>query len=275
MQRNRTSALWRTISLTALISTLLLLFGFGYSVRDMLWPKEENYAGEKVTPNLPEQTSLGASKEIRITAIGDSLTKGTGDATGEGYVKQIIPLLQQKFPNIPVKLNNNLAINGLRADQLANLLKNDKGYRFSLSQANLILFTIGGNDLFQIANGQSASEATGEMNLAKLKAELPKGISRLKTVVELLHEINPNAHIVYLELYNPFYDIKELRDGSLEVQNWNQQAYALTHAYPNMTLIPTFDLFERTLSSYISSDHFHPNHDGYAQIAARIVQSLE
>ena len=93
--------------------------------------------------------------------------------------------------------------------------------------------------------------------------------------MELLHEINPNAHIVYLELYNPFYDIKELRDGSLEVQNWNEQAYALAHAYPNMTLIPTFDLFERTISSYLSSDHFHPNHDGYAQIAARIVQSLE
>ena len=104
MQRNRTSALWRTISLTALISTLLLLFGFGYSVRDMLWPKEENYAGEKVTPNLPEQTSLGASKEIRITAIGDSLTKGTGDATGEGYVKQIITFAAAEIPEYPCQV---------------------------------------------------------------------------------------------------------------------------------------------------------------------------
>lgn len=275
MQRNRSSALWRTISLTALISTLLLLFGFGYSVKDMLWPKKDNYVGEEVTPALPEQTSLGASKEIRITAIGDSLTKGTGDATGDGYVKQLIPLLQKKFPNVPVKLNNNLAINGLRADQLAHLLKTDKGYRYSLAQANLIVFTIGGNDLFQIANGQSANEATGELNLDKLKSELPTGISRLKTVVELLHEINPNAHIVYIGLYNPFFDLKDLRDGSLEVQNWNQQAYMLAHVYPNMILIPTFDLFERTITGYLSSDHFHPNHDGYAQIASRIVQSLE
>ncbi|MFC5648367.1 GDSL-type esterase/lipase family protein [Paenibacillus solisilvae] len=275
MQSNRSSVLWRSISLAALISTLLLLFGFGYSVKDMLWPKKDNFSGAQVTSDLPKQTSLGASKEIRMMAIGDSITKGTGDSTGEGYVMQVIPLLQKKFPDVPVKLNNNLAINGLRADQLAHLLKNDKGYRYALTQSNLIVFTIGGNDLFQIATGESASEATGELNLAKLKAELPKGISRLKTVVDLLHEINPNAHVVYMGLYNPFFDIKELRDGSLEVQNWNQQAYSLIHSYPNMTMIPTFDLFERTLTAYISSDHFHPNHDGYAQIASRIVQSLE
>jgi lysophospholipase L1-like esterase len=69
--------------------------------------------------------------------------------------------------------------------------------------------------------------------------------------------------------------VKDLREGSLEVQEWNEQAYALIHSYPNMTLVPTFDLFERTLSRYISSDHFHPNHDGYTQIAIRIVQSVE
>ncbi|BBH19684.1 hypothetical protein Back11_10290 [Paenibacillus baekrokdamisoli] len=275
MTSNRANVLWRMIGLTALISTLLLLFGFGYSVKDLLWPKGETYLGQNANPATPDQSSLAASKEIRITAIGDSLTKGTGDATGEGYVKQVIPLLQAKFPKVPVRLNNNLAINGLRADQLVTLLKNDKGYRFSLSQANVILFTIGGNDLFQIATGQSASEATGDLNLDKLKAELPKGISRLKTVIELLHEINPQARIVYTGLYNPFYDLKDLRDGSLEVQQWNEQAYAFLHPYPNMTLIPTFDLFERTIASYISSDHFHPNHEGYAQIAARIVQSLE
>jgi lysophospholipase L1-like esterase len=250
------------------------MVGFGYSVKDMLWPRGEAYTGEPETPAPAETNSLAGSKEIRITAIGDSLTKGTGDATGDGYVKQVVAMLKEKYP-VPVKLNNNLALNGLRADQLVQLLKNDKGYRYSLSQANLILFTIGGNDLFQIASGESASESSGELNLAKLKAELPLGIERLKLVLQQINEINPNAQVVYTGLYNPFYDVKDLREGSLEVQEWNEQAYALIHSYPNMTLVPTFDLFERTLSRYISSDHFHPNHDGYTQIAIRIVQSLE
>ncbi|MBW7458730.1 GDSL-type esterase/lipase family protein [Paenibacillus sepulcri] len=274
MKSNRSTGLWRAVSITALASTLLLLFGFGYSVKDMLWPAGKAYEGESSAVQPEKTASLAASKEIRITAFGDSLTKGTGDATGEGYVKQVVRLLQEKF-RIPVKLNNNLAINGLRADQLVEQLKTDKGYRYSISQANLILFTIGGNDLFQIATGEEASEATGNFSLDKLRKELPIGIARLKSVVAELHEINPTAQVVYTGIYNPFYDLQDLREGSLEVQKWNTQAYELLHQYPNMTLIPTFDLFENTIQTYISSDHFHPNHDGYAQIAARIAQSLE
>ncbi|CAH1195935.1 hypothetical protein PAECIP111893_00781 [Paenibacillus plantiphilus] len=268
------SGLWRTVSITALLSTLLLLFGFGYSVKDMLWPSESTYIGEDLSAKPPASAKLAERKEILVTAIGDSLTKGTGDATGEGYVKQVIPLLSEKL-KVPVKLNNNLALNGQRADQLADKLAKDKGVRYSLSQANLILFTIGGNDLFQIATGQSASEATGELNMDKLQKELPKGLERLERVIKALNEINPNATIVYVGMYNPFYDLKDLKDGSLEVQKWNQQAYEMIHQYPNMMMVPTFDLFEKSIERYLSSDHFHPNNEGYAQIAARIVQSLE
>ncbi|MBW7474122.1 GDSL family lipase [Paenibacillus oenotherae] len=274
MRSNPSGGLWKAVSITALLSTLLLLFGFGYSVKDMLWPQQGTYVGEDLSAKPPERSKLGQSKEILITAIGDSLTKGTGDATGEGYVKQLIPLLKEKF-NIPVRLNNNLALNGMRADQLANNLGKEKGIRYSLSQANLIVFTIGGNDLFQIATGQSASEATGELNMEKLKKELPVGLARLERVIKELNEINPNAQIVYVGMYNPFYDLKGLREGSLEVQKWNQQAYEMIYNYPNMTMVPTFDLFEKSTERYLSSDHFHPNNEGYAQIAARIVQSLE
>ncbi|SFS61647.1 GDSL-type esterase/lipase family protein [Paenibacillus sp. BC26] len=275
MSSASSGVLWRTIGISALISTLLLIGGFGYAVKDMLYPHADAYKGEQGKPAQPESSSLGSSKAINITAIGDSLTKGTGDATGDGYVKQVVALLKKKYPLIPVKLNNNLAVNGLRADQLAHLLSTDKGYRYSLQQANLIVFSIGGNDLFQIANGQSAGEVTGDISLDTVKKELPKGIDRLSKVIKLLHEINPNAQVVYTGLYNPFYNITDLRDGSLQVQKWNEEAYSILHDYPNMTLVPSFDMFERSIDTYLSSDHFHPNHEGYAQIAARIVQSLK
>ncbi|UVI27799.1 GDSL-type esterase/lipase family protein [Paenibacillus spongiae] len=266
--------LWRTIGITAVAATLLMLTGFGYAVKDMLWPQGETYIGESPAAPPPETGKLSASSEIHVTAIGDSLTKGTGDATGEGYVKQVMALLREKWDK-PVSMTNNLAVNGMRADRLAELLRSDKGYEHAISQSNLILFSIGGNDLFHLATGTSASEATGEVDLDQLKAQLPSGIERFKAVIERIHEINPDAHVVYMGLYNPFYDIEELRDGSLTIQQWNQEAYAIMHQYPNMTLVPTFDLFENTIGTYMSSDHFHPNHDGYAQIAARIVQSLD
>ncbi|AZN42041.1 GDSL-type esterase/lipase family protein [Paenibacillus albus] len=276
MTRTSSNLLWRTIGISALVSTAVLLAGFGYAVKDMIAPEASTYEGKPAAETAPSTKSpLSQSKQITIAAIGDSLTKGTGDATGQGYVKQVVELLKAKYPAIPVKLGNNLALNGLRADQLAHLLSTDKGYRYSLQQANLIVFTIGGNDLFQIASGQDTNQATGDISLDQVKAELPKGMERFTKVVRLLHDINPNAQVVYAGLYNPFFDLKDLRDGSLQVQKWNEEAYTIMHQYPNMTMVPTFDLFERTIGTYLSNDHFHPNHDGYGQIAERIVQSLE
>lgn len=277
MSRKSSNGLWRAIGISALASTIVLLGGFGYAVKDMIAPQASTYEGEQAAEPAPpaEQTELSKSKSITVAAIGDSLTKGTGDATGEGYVKQVVALLKSKYPDIPVKLGNNLALNGLRADQLAHLLSTDKGYRYALQQANLIVFTIGGNDLFQIASGQSSNQVTGDISLDQVKAELPKGMERFKKVVGLIHDINPNAQVVYAGLYNPFFDLSDLRDGSLQVQKWNEEAYSIMHQYKNMTMVPTFDLFERTIGTYLSNDHFHPNHDGYGQIAKRIVQSLE
>jgi len=261
------------ISITAVLSTVLMLTGFGYAIKDMLWPQGDTYISTTPTEKTPPVPSLADSDSILVTAIGDSLTKGTGDATGDGYVKQAMALLEKQWGK-PVKLNNNLAINGMRADRLAELLQADKGYAYSLSQANLILFTIGGNDLFQLAAGTSASQATGEVDLDQLYKQLDSGIERFKTVVERINDINPTARVVYIGLYNPFYDLSELREGSLAIQKWNQQAYELLHQYPNMMMVPTFDLFESKIGTYLSADHFHPNHDGYAQIATRVVQAL-
>ncbi|MFD0713621.1 GDSL-type esterase/lipase family protein [Paenibacillus sp. GCM10027626] len=271
--KQTSTKLWRGVSIAAVLSTLLMLTGFAYAVKDMLWPQASSYSGDLSSTTTEEQGRLATSDTIRVTAIGDSLTKGTGDATGEGYVKQVIAMLSDKLDK-KVQLTNNLAINGMRADRLAELLKGDKGYHYALSQSDLILFTIGGNDLFQLAAGTNASSAAGVVDLAQLKERLADGLKRFETVTQELAEINPDAKIVYVGLYNPFYDLQELREGSLTIQQWNEQAYAMVHRYPNMMMVPTFDLFEATISDYLSSDHFHPNHEGYAQIAARIVQAL-
>ncbi|ACT01873.1 GDSL-type esterase/lipase family protein [Paenibacillus sp. JDR-2] len=275
MRSLTSGSLWKIIGISAVLSTVLLAAGFGFAVKDLLYPKGEVFAGSVNVPALPAGGKLSEGKNIVITAIGDSLTKGTGDASGEGYVKQVVALLKQKYPDTSVRLNNNLAIGGLKANRLAQMLETDKGYSFALRQANVIVFTIGGNDLFHIASGTSPGKKAGDLNLDKLKAELPQGLNRLAQIVKHLHAINPNAQVVYVGLYNPFYDIPEYRGGSLQIQQWNDRAYALLHQYPNMTMVPTFDLFENAIGRYLSSDHFHPNHDGYAQIAARIVQSME
>lgn len=274
MYRSTSSArLWRIVGLTALAATLLLLGGFVYALQDMLNPRLP--APAEATKPSPEasQPGLAEAAEVNVVAIGDSLTKGTGDATGEGYVRQVVNGLSDLWDK-PVKLMNNLAVAGMRTDQLLEKLKRDSGYRYAIRQANLILLTIGGNDLFQHAQS-GAGEEGDVIDPQRLERMLPGALKRFEEVLSLLNRLNPNATVVYVGLYNPFYDLMEMRDGSLQVQQWNERAYALIHRYPQMQMIPTFDLFESRIGDYLSPDHFHPNHDGYAQIAARIMQSLK
>ncbi|WP_036584011.1 GDSL-type esterase/lipase family protein [Paenibacillus darwinianus] len=289
-------ALWRTIGLSSLAATLVLLFGFGYAVNDLLNPQTR--PPEAVPESAAERDASPPVKQegYRIVAIGDSLTQGIGDESGEGYVKRTASLLQKKTGQ-PAEILNNLGVSGLQADELAQRLTEDKAYAMALSRANLILFTIGGNDLFQfaqtqpgradasagIADGDTSPEGATEPGTAprvtldprQAEQQLQEGIGRLRIVIDRLYEINPNAAVVYIGLYNPFYDIPELRQGSLAVQDWNREAYRLLQQYPNMSLVPSADLFERAIGSRLSQDHFHPNGDGYAAIAERIVQTLE
>lgn len=278
MRTVKSDAIWRTLAALSICATAVLLFGFGFAVKDMLYPDLlEKSEVQKVEPaettGQSAAISLEEAAEIRVVALGDSLTKGTGDATGEGYVKEMVSGLRAEMGK-PVRLLNNLAINGLQADDLAERLSSDNGFKLVLQQANLILFTIGGNDLFHSVRASNAGRQLSAYSMKGLADELHKELKSFEHVIEELHSINPNAKLVYVGLYNPFYDIKELRSGSLEVQEWNKEAYTLIHSYPNMMMVPTFDLFEGKIGDYLSDDHFHPNHQGYEQIAARIIESL-
>ncbi|CAM4215470.1 GDSL-type esterase/lipase family protein [Paenibacillus tarimensis] len=260
---------WLAVGLVSLASTVLLLAGFGYAVRDLLAPG----ASVSFRTEAPEPAASPVPAEgYRIVALGDSLTKGTGDATGEGYVKQAAALLEEASGK-QVEIINNLAIGGMRADQLSERLNEDKSFARALTQANLILLSIGGNDLFQFARtGTGSGAAVIDLELASKRLE--EGLSRLSEVIERIREVNADAKLVYIGLYNPFYDIPELRSGSLAVQDWNREAFRILHEKGNAVLVPTSDLFEETIAFHLSSDHFHPNHAGYGKIAERLVQSL-
>ncbi|WP_018755407.1 GDSL-type esterase/lipase family protein [Paenibacillus terrigena] len=269
MKSNR---IWRLTAITGVVSTLLLMVGFGYGVNDILNPRGVTMTDEVAPkPQTPTTSDLSQKSTIQVTSIGDSLTRGTGDSTGNGYVRNVIKMLGDKW-NKPVKLLNNLGINGLRADELVHKLQ-EKGFKNAIMESDLILLTIGGNDLFSGAvEGDFSSES---FELDKMLEKVDDSAKDLKTILLQISELNPNARIVYVGLYNPLADMKDMRQiGNTVVQRWNNLAYATINKHPNMTLVPTADLFQSTLSQVISSDHFHPNALGYEQIATRIVQGI-
>ncbi|WP_019910062.1 GDSL-type esterase/lipase family protein [Paenibacillus sp. HW567] len=313
---------WRSVSLISIAATVLLLVGFVYAVNDILFPK-----GEASFSSLPQQTAAPAvpiSKEVRIMALGDSLAKGTGDNEGSGFVKRTVDGLAANGNK--AELLGNMGINGLTTAGLQSKLQ-DEGVKYALRQANVILLSIGGNDLFRgadlLGNGNegqqiaspdakspasespdstgtstnaSADKKTGTGNAAQksgssgtaaaangseeitpesLLAALPEAAKRLGVILDRIAEINPNAQIYYLGLYNPFGDVPELLvPGNQAVTAWNNAAMDIINKRSNMTLVPTFDLFNRHWQSYLSSDHFHPNGNGYQRISERIVQAV-
>lgn len=264
--------LWRILGWTTFICLIVMLTGFGSALKDTWFPKISLALPEASAPDLATGGDWSSKTELFITSLGDSLTKGTGDSTGEGYVSRVIEDFSEALDK-PIYLVNNLAINGLRADQLITRL-NESGFRNSIGKADIILMTIGANDLFQIAqNGGSMSEG-GDLSPMLLLERLPEAEPRLKAVFEKTRELNPTARIIYVGLYNPFYDLPEMRQGSEVVAQWNKFAHSLAELDGNATVVPTYDLFEFNIMDYLSSDHFHPNSDGYARISERIVQAL-
>ncbi|QJC51948.1 GDSL family lipase [Paenibacillus albicereus] len=266
--------LWRVVGTAALASTLLLAGGFAFAMRDML----------VVTPSV-QQTARQAPAEARsggeylqadeilVTALGDSLTKGVGDNSGRGYVKPVLEQLEAATGK-PVQQINNLAVSGLTAAELDKMLAEDRGLDNPIRQANLILLTIGGNDLFRPVLEARDEGGGGDIPLDEIEAQIPAAAASLKSIVERIRAVNPKATLVYAGLYNPFYDIADLREGSAAVQKWNDEAYRILAEDEHAVLVPVMDLFQQRSAAYMASDHFHPNQDGYARIAQRIVQAL-
>lgn len=252
--------LWTSIGLVALIATCIFIFGFGQAIQSVLVPKTTNVI---LQPAI--DTDLESSNEdFEILAIGDSLTKGTGDQTSFGYTRHVEEAMEQ-FIEEPVKLIN-FARNGYRTSQLLEDITSQQGIIAAVQQSNLILLTIGGNDLFSIGS---------EVDIDAARKKMPLAIEQVDLILSQLVHLNPDAMILYVGLYNPFLDLENANESSLFIQEWNQEIFKIVNRYPKMTLIPTYDLFEYNGLSYLSSDLYHPNQAGYQRIADRIIQVLE
>ena len=93
MKKNAT----RITTIVAVLLSLLWIFGLAWSIQDFYYGKaavaEEKEPSEKVTEN--KKTAV--SKDMTVVALGDSLTRGTGDETGKGYVGLVTDNLKEQL----------------------------------------------------------------------------------------------------------------------------------------------------------------------------------
>lgn len=243
-------------------SFLIMLIGLGWTIQNQFFSRgETSDVIKKVEPVEEESTKTGKV----VVALGDSLTRGTGDASGKGYIGYLVDELEEKSKE---KITiHNYGVKGYRSAQLLNQVKQAEIQR-QIKNADYILITIGGNDLFQ--SGQTF------MNLdAKKIAQLRQGyIKNLEAVLKELRSINKEAVIFQIGLYNPFIDLNDAEVTTKIVREWNFETSKLLDMDQKTIFVPTFDLFQISVNDYLYTDKFHPNAEGYRLIAERVASLI-
>lgn len=250
----------RSVTMVSVFFCLLWLVGLGLAV-------SEYYAGKP--DKIPEKTTIEKKTDkkdgLHIVAIGDSLTRGTGDETGKGYVGVLMDEIKEKSKQ-DVRLTN-LGVSGQRSDQLKEQIQQTEVNR-QLQSADMILVTMGGNDLFRGGQGLLEFETADIADIEK------KFTENMNFVFQQIRASNTEANVFFIGLYNPFIELEQGKEMSAVVRHWNYQSAELSAAFPKIVFVPTFDLFELKVNDYLYTDKFHPNTKGYRLIAERVASLL-
>ncbi|HDR7960423.1 MULTISPECIES: SGNH/GDSL hydrolase family protein [Bacillus] len=251
----------KVILLITIASFCLFAYGFVSGVNDVLNPKASNLI-KKTDVVAKEKKKTGT---LQIVSLGDSLTRGVGDKEGIGYIGRVKEDLQKDYKQ-KVALTN-LAVSGAKMPDLLKQMESS-GAQYSIKQADVIVLTIGGNDLFP------GWESLGKVDLETYRPDTETFQNEAKKIIEEIRKLNTDSPIFWLGLYNPFEDVEDLKGSSNIVVDWNASLEKLALNDKNVYITPTFDLFQNRGKDLLYSDHFHPNEVGYTYMADRLVQNV-
>ena len=252
--------LWHVPAILALGAGLVFAAGFWLAVRD----SSGRPLGAAPPTPAPREAPKPAGKRL-VVVLGDSLSHGTGDPTGRGYAADVVAELRRRGPAESV----NLAVAGAESSDLRALLASEN-VRSLVRSADVILFSIGGNDL-----SHSLSEAGAPARaLSSVTDARARFAANLRAILTDLRAVNPSAPIRVLGLYQPLGgEGREARLGESVVLSWSSVITETALGFPNVAVIPVFDVFQGR-ADRLATDKFHPNREGYRLIAERVIQTL-
>ncbi|WAA13281.1 SGNH/GDSL hydrolase family protein [Fervidibacillus halotolerans] len=209
-------------------------------------------------------------KTLNIVALGDSLTQGVGDESARGgYVFYLEQYLTELKGVKDVQIDN-FGVKGHRSDQLLSRL-NKEEIKTKIEQADLVLMTIGGNDIMKVVK-----ENIFHLKMEDFQARQEIFETNLKNIFDLIKEYNSESTIFLIGLYNPFSywfsDIPQLQEI---VQNWNETGKQVTSLYEQSYFVPIDEIFSTDRLDLLYEDQFHPNGRGYELIAQTVFSFLQ
>lgn len=246
--------LWTLPVAAAALATIVFATGFLEFVRGDIGSRV-SVTARAVSPDAPRTTLVPL-------VLGDSLARGAGDQSGLGIGGRLVEELQRR--HIATKGASNLAVNGARTRDLIAQLKSHNVQEV-VAQSNLIILSIGGNDLWGDNNWRAGPPRNPELVMREV-------LDRVGTIVSAIRAANPTARIFIIGLYNPYAKERFGPMLTIYVKRWNSLLAERFASDPRIDVVDTFDIF--AYRDRLSFDHFHPADEGYALIARRIADAV-
>lgn len=232
-------------------------------------------------PSRIEKEEVQPARVLHYLAIGDSLTEGVGDVSGQGG---FVPLLAQELRNQygGVVQSYNAGVSGNTSSQILSRLEEDATLQDQLIEADVLTLTVGGNDF-----RKALLSTLGHLTAERFEQPAASYAKRLDKLLQFIREKNPTVPIYVLGIYNPFYlNFPDLADIHGVVDMWNQITETTVTAYPGVYFVPINDRLSKGLDQAISKpggplnallseeDSFHPNLTGYEIMKQAVMESI-
>jgi lysophospholipase L1-like esterase len=253
--RMRRFLVWYLPITAALVAAILFGAGFYSFLSGNTGTSVSLTPGARVATPAPR-------KQIAPIILGDSLARGTGDETGLGIGGRFVDELKRR--NIDTKNIVNIAVNGARTRDLEQQLTS-RNVQTLLAQSNVVIVSIGGNDLWGDNNWRNAPPKDPERVMNDV-------LGHVQQIVQSLRTANPSARIFVIGLYNPFVTTPFGKMLTPFVNRWNALMVQRFSVDPNVVVVQTSDIF--AYRDRLSFDRFHPNDEGYSLIARRIADAI-
>ncbi|MFM0585861.1 SGNH/GDSL hydrolase family protein [Streptococcus suis] len=231
-----------------------------------------------------QELTVSEKISFRYVALGDSLTEGVGDTTGQGG---FVPLLAQSLTNdygyeVDYK---NFGVSGNTSNQILKRMKEDGELISYLKTADLLTLTVGGNDL-----RKAIIKNIANLKVSTFDKPAKDYGKRLDTIIKTARKNNPNLPIYVVGIYNPLYlNFPELTEMQTIVDNWNAMTEQITEKYQHVYFVLINDLFYKGLEGeagisqngsqvtnnlLYEEDSFHPNNTGYEIMKKAILERM-
>ncbi len=296
---------WIIMLIVFVMIVAMVVLGLNY-----YFPKSSPNEQQTNTAKVTRKHNNVQKRQVRVTALGDSLTQGVGDSkTDQGYPKRLQNKLKKTY-HVKAKVSN-YGIAGERSDQILKRVTEQSKLQASLKKADVITLTVGGNDLFQALQKYSTA-SEGEFTLAAERLNI-KYATQVQQLLKQIRHYNADAPIFVFGIYNPFFVyFPNITQINRAVTNFDEttkatvsQAHAAYFISVNKLLSQgqyqssksladlkqssdaksigdmQISKVEKNLANtkekniYLTStDHFHPNAKGYDQMTRLLLRSM-